>query len=216
VSFIKGLQLRLVQKLYGIPPAQIRGVTELDTENAQQTIPLVPEILRRSDNILGLISGGWFEGVMENVHSGADDEVCSLNPYIPGAAAGPGFPSPVPDGWDIWILGASLLAHSGAGSAVIILDINTGARGLGIDDQGAAVTATPLIILQRWTSIVADVGGLTGYGIDAQGKAWQPIGVRVPRGADMELRGTSDAAVSYRAAIIMGIFPEGMGQDVAG
>jgi len=214
VALITGAQLRLVQRLFGLAPASVVGATDLDTQNVSQVLPLGPEILRRSDNILGLQSGGWFEGVCENVHSGADNEVCSLTPYTPGAAAGPGFPDPVPPGWDIWLLGASVIRFSGAGGASAALVLNGNPRGLGIDDSGAAVAATPVPILAVWDSIIDAPSTLGGFMVTEAGDPWVKMNLRLPRGIIIEFHSTSDAAVSLRTAMIMGIFPEGMGQDV--
>jgi len=220
MGIIKGSQLSLIQKLYGIPGSQSLGITDVDLDTLTQTLPVVPEILRRSDNILGNSGGGWFNGVMENVHSGADIEVCSLVPYTPGAGAVRGFPNPVRPGWDIWLLGASLIRTSGTGGAIVILDINTpGGNGLGIDDSGDPVLDTPIFPVARWTTFVDDLGGGSapelGLGPAGSLHCYQPIGIRLPRPCDLELRGDSDAAVTYQCAMIMGIFPEAMGQDVA-
>lgn len=220
MATIKGLGLSLIQKLYSLPSAQILGVTDLDTDSVSQTLPIIPNILRRSDNIIGNNQGGWLQGVMENVHSGADDEVSTYRPYdgtaagsttLVGAAAG--FPAPIPSGWDLWILGCSLERTSGAGTVVGLLALNGNPLGWGIDDAGAAVTDTPLFNLARFTSIVADAAALA-YGIGADGQPWQPVNLRLPGQIALEFHTTSSAAVTVQLAILMGLFPEAMGQDV--
>jgi len=220
VATVKGIELSLIQKLYGLPSSQLAGVTQLDADNVSQTLPIVPEILRRSANIVGNNQGGIFQGVMEMVHSGADDEVGTYVPYAGTIAGGTtvvgaraGFPLPIPEGWDLWFLGCSLERFSGAGTVVALLSLNGSPGGWGIDDQGAAVPETPLFNIARFTSIVADA--IIGYGIGADGQPWQGVGrMRLARDQEYELRSTSSAAVSYRLAILMGLFPEAMGQDI--
>jgi len=220
MGLIKGLQLRLVQSLYGIPGSQSSGVTEVDLDNVQQVINVVPEVLRRSDNVIGNNQGGWFQGTMQNVHSGADAELSTYVPYKMTVAGGttvvgaaPGFPAPIPEGWDVWLIGCSLERTAGAGSVVALLSLNDNPLGWGIDDSGAAVTGSPLISLVRFTSIVNDVGGY-GYGIGADGMAFQRVGIRLPPKIDFEFRTNSTAAATVQLSIVMGLFPEGMGQDI--
>jgi len=217
---VSGVQLALIQKLYGLSANQLAGVTQMDADNVQQVVPIVPEILRRSLNIVGNNEGGLFQGVMENVHSAADSEVSTYRPYE-GVVAGsttivggaPGFPLPVPTGWDLWLLGMSLSRTSGAGTVVAMLALNGDQLGWGIDDAGAAVTSTPNFHVARFTSIVADAAG-EAYGIDAQGNPFVNINKRLPRSMTLQLHSTSDAAATIQASLLMGIFPESMGQDV--
>jgi len=213
MATVKGPQLSTIQRLYGLSPAQLLGVTDIDTDHVSQVLPIAPEILRRSNSILGSVAGGFFQATLENVHSAADDEVTVLRPYA-SAAAAITVPTPVPDGWDIWLLGGSVLRTAGAGGAAMVIALNGIPGGMGLDDGGTQVTDTPLQILGRWDSIIDDIQAFLGYGATEAGDPWINFNVRLPRGVVIEFHSTSDAAITIQAALQMGIFPEGMGQDV--
>jgi len=213
MTLIKNPVLLSLQSLIGIAPSPKPVV--LDDENVSLTLPLVPDISRRSRVLAG--TQGWFQGVLENVHSAADDENVGLQPYNLGIAAIPPFPAIVGPEFDIHIAGASMLRTSGTGALTIgSLSINVlpQNQGFGLDDAGAVVVATPSIFLARFDAIQATQAS-SDPGITEQGLYYQPINMRLPRGASLSFASTSAAAATYQMLVMFGLFPAGLGQDVA-
>jgi len=224
MGLIDGLQLSTAQRIMGQTQNQLTGVTHLDADHVQYTVPLAPELLRRS--LSASTSTGLFLGIMENVHSGADDEACTFDPYIPdvfgAGVAQNGYPSPVPAGFDFWVINATLLRTSGAGSVTAVLRQRSDlgfAVGWGIDDvQAPVVGSTSAPVMCHWTGFDAVAAGTEPVGLETgTGKAYAiPLMTRIRRGMLLVLSTTSSAAVEVQAIITCGLFPEGLGQDVIG
>jgi len=197
-------QLRLLQRLLdldGLP-----GFPSLTLETN--------ELIRRGLTEANV--GGWYLGVFQHVHAAADDQASSLNPYLPGVLAVAPYPAEIPSGWDLWCMGASGRRSAGAGGltgAVLELAAPSVAQGWGIDQLGAAVVAVPVITLAEWDSVSAlttNAAPLLGQ----QGVSWFPFRIRVPVGASLVMRSTSAAAATFQWTLVMGLFPEALGQDV--
>jgi len=209
-----GLLLRISQ-LIGGPP--VGGPTVLDDDSVSLTMPVLPEIARRS-----LIQGpltGWYTSVMENVHSAADGELSSINPYEPGAAAVAPYPESVPDDFDVWLLKAFAQRSSGSGALTMgYLDMNpvTHQQGWGIDDAGAPVIDEPPVVLARWDSVeaVVTVAGATEPAMTEAGDTMVDVNIRIARGALLRFSTESAAAAEFQCLLLMGLFPSGLGQDV--
>jgi len=215
MTIVKNPLLGSLQALIGIAPAGVPLV--LDEGNIALTLPIVPEIARRSQAIGNLT--GWFFTILENVHSGADNEVNSVDPYEAGAFANPPFPGSVPIGYDLWVQGCALTESSGTPAVVgAIFSMNSQIRyqGIGRDDVGAAVVANVPLPLVAWdgTFTAASYANGDPCTVVGTGRIWSDVSVRVPRGAVLRLHTTSGAAGEFRLVILMGIFPAGLGQDV--
>lgn len=212
MTIVKNPILKALQDIVGIAPEPAPLV--IDTGNASLTVPILPDLARYS---LSGPDGGFITGVMENVHSAADDERSQLDPYIAGAAALGSFPSPVPAGFDLWLLSASL-THSGGAAAVLVgalLAFNPGPeRGWGIDDAGAQVTATPRINMVFWDTLNTDTAGTNGVGLTEQGLPFTKIGVRLPRGGNLIFDSTTAGATELSVIVIMQLVPSALGQDI--
>jgi len=219
VPIIKNSVLKGLQALLGYAPSSTP--TNIDDSAISLTLPLVPEISRRSYN---LFQSGWFFALMENVHSGADGETSALDPYQ--ADAGPtldaslnGFPGAVPQGWDIWLLGVSGIRSSGAGGLTgATCEINPIAsqQGIGLDDVGTVVTGSPPIHVAFFDEINADVADTSSMMRNSTNlQTYVKVGLRIPRGAIIEFTSEAAAAAEFRMMLTMGIFPEALGQDVA-
>jgi len=124
----------------------------------------------------------------------------------------------VSDGFDIWILGCSLVRSSGAGgltSGRCGINPGTTVQGLGIDDAGAAVVATPIMGLARFDAVDESLSGVEADGITEAGLNYQPINLRFPRGSLLVFSSEAAAAAEFQLLCLMGLFPAGMGQDVS-
>jgi len=219
MSFITGDQLRLVTKLFELRGSSLSGVTDLDADNLSQTVPIIPEIVRRS--LTEANAGGWNEGLLVNEHTDAETLESTIDPYEPGAASVAPYPASVPLGWDVWLLGVSAVRVDSAGTgaySTAMLALNPGAnsQSWGIDDSGVAVAGGPRIMLARFDGgLDVNLVGVNPPLLTEAGETFVPLGVRVPRQASaIEWHSDSVATCTLRAHIILGLFPEGLGQDV--
>jgi len=206
------LILRL-QALLGGPV--VGGQTVVDSDNISLVLPVIPELARRS--VVAGPTEGWYTSIFENVHSGADGEISSIDPYAPGAAAVAPFPATVPRDQDVWLLKAYALRSSGAGgltAGYLMINPGPGLQGWGIDDVGAPVVDTPPVVLARWDSIEATVG-TEEPALTEGGDCMVDIGIRIGRGATLRFDTEAAAAAEFQCVMLMGLFPSALGQDVA-
>jgi len=210
VALITGDQLKAVAKIFGLRASQTSAFTDLDTEHVQQVLEISGIV--RSSSQIGPVSG-WFLGVLQNVHPGAGDLVSTMNPYEPGAAATQQFPRSVPQGWDIWCHGASMRRSAGAGTLTSgFLAINGDPQGWGRNNSGVTITDTPEQVVCHWNSIAPDV---PTPALTPSGDTYVPVRMRIPRNSDFEYRTVAaGASANFDLAIVLGLFPAGIGQDL--
>jgi len=215
MAIIKNAILSPIQRLIGMAPSP--SPTVLDDDSVSLTMPIVPHIARRS--LVGKPNGGWFEGVLENVHSGADDEQSSINPYAAGLDAVPPYPMAINDNFDIWLIAVMGRRSSGAGGltgAIMTIDPPTHSQGWGRDDVGAPVVGSPPMRVAFFDGVEETVAGITPSPmITEQGLLLQPINLRIPHDALLTFHSTSAAAAEFQAIFLVGLFPAGLGQDIA-
>jgi len=215
MGFIKNAILTPLQTLIGVAPAPQPVVVDLN--NISLTMPVFPHVARRA--LSSAATGGWFVAVMENVHSVADDEASFINPYLAGSAALAPYPAAVRPGFDIWLLGINGQRSSGAGGLTgAALSINTtpGQEAFAIDDAGAPVAASgPRVVLAQFDSISTLTAGIVPPMVTEQGLTYQPANIRIPRGGVFNFHSTSAAAAEFQMILTLGLFPAGLGQDVA-
>jgi len=197
--------------------AGVTGTTILDSGNLSQVLE-VTDIVRRSRT--PGITTGWFYGLIRHVHAAAGLLNSTIDPYAPdGASQVAPFPRIVPPGFDVWLLNASVLRNSGAGTldgAALFLDPSAAQQGWGIDDSGTAIVANDPYPLARWTSLDTSMAGIDPFGIAGDGGASVRINQRIARGT--VIRFVSDvaaAAANVQCMMTMGLFVEGLGQDIA-
>ena len=187
-------------------------VTELADGVVDQTLDIVP-IVRRSRT--AATSEGIFIGLLQNDHSGSGTLTTSVFPYSVSVGSIPPYPSPMPPQFDIWILSATLLRESGTSTVNCALQTITPARflGFGVDDGGAAVTATILQVHAFWNALQ---GLSTNFGTLQELGAQAKPGFRLPRDPATELRFVSSASAAgkFNCFVTLGIFPVALGQDV--
>lgn len=213
MSFVKNPILLPLQKLVGISPTPQPVV--LDDTNISLTMPLVPDITRRSR--ASGPTGGWFEGVLENVHSAADDERSSITPYTAGVDAVAPYPTSVGDEFDLWLIGVAGQQSVQAPRltiATLSMGIPTHAQGFGRDDAGAPLIVSPAIQVARFDSVVASSANNDAMVTEA-GNTYIPLNLRIPRGSRLTFDSTASAAATFQILMIIGLFPAGLGQDCA-
>lgn len=219
--------LTILNRILGIAgSATGSSQTDLDDGNLNQVLDVNP-IVRRS-RTQG--NTGWFYFLIENNHSGADDEVGTVDPYGIGTGGnGAVAPYPiapvdggkgVPPGFEVHLIGVGLNRNSASGvltGGLCSLIPPATQQGFGVDDAGAQHLAGINIILARWDSInTATAAFGEGVGVTAEGNTWIPINLRVPRGSLIRLMTTSAAAAIYTMYGVVGLFPISLGQDVSG
>jgi len=222
MALVTGGQLGVVRRILETGVDAARAITDIDLDNISQTLPVVPEIVRRSAPLAGI--DGWFTGVLENSHAAADDENSEIFPYAVGPLDRLGnYPADVPEGWDIWLVGLQGFRTAGTGSIVgsVTMDPPDFVQGWGRDDAGVATGLTAgRITLGIITAVVDTAGPLANDPVTwlegPPGGSFLPLGIRVPRGSDVNFVSTSDAAVTVVMMFIMGLFPMAMGHDVRG
>lgn len=191
--------------------------TQLEDESVTQVLS-VNDLIRRGRT--SAASTGWFRCIMENDHLAAGNLVSTIDPYAPGVTAVAPYPSPVPRGFDFWVLSAALRRNSGAGTldaAAFSFAPSASQLGWGIDDGGAAVTGVEDAPLALFTGLNTDVASMPGIGISGDGSAVVKVQLRVPPGiTSLSFRSTvAGAAATLRLYLICALFPEGLGQDIA-
>lgn len=186
-------------------------VTELTDGIVEQNLDVTP-IIRRGRTLAG--TEGLFMGTLRTVHAGADSATVSWDPYTmtPTTVRAP-YPSPVPDTFDIWLLSAWLTQIAGTGTVSATLSMILPATMVGPTTSGSAVPTTS--VLAFWDALVTEdveFGLLAGSGMPQAN-----IGMRLPRarpnGTEIEFATTSSAAATFECAVMMGLFPVGLGQD---
>ncbi|MEE8492524.1 MAG: hypothetical protein V3S25_00655 [Nitrospirales bacterium] len=212
MTIVKKPILQALQQLIGIAPSASPLV--MDDANVSLTLPIVPEVARRSNASQN--TGGLFQGVLENVHSGADDERSQIDPYLAGPDAFGAWPPLIPQGFDVWLLGICGEQTSGVAGltgATCKINIPNSSLGWGRDDAGAPVVATPRYTVALFDSVTSIVGNNNPVMITEQGNPWVTLNMRLNRGHDIVFDSTSGAAAEYRMLVFLGLFPSGMGQD---
>lgn len=187
---------------------------DFDERHAQQTIPLYPELRRRSKPLAGI--DNWFYAVQQHAHAGAGGLVTSVSVYNPPNPLN-GYPSAVPEGWDIFLLAVQGQQQAGDDADFTAASVNIfpGAfsQGMGDIDTGLPVEVAIAFTIGHSTVILEDVG-TNVMAWDDSGTMLYPR-IRLPRGANIGFASEALAATTLRAIFILGVFPMALGQDVA-
>jgi len=193
--------------------------TELLDGELVQTMEM-GAIARRGRTIAG--TEGLFRCVMRTVHTAAEVLTTSWQPYQPGATGtiAP-YPNPVPDGFDVWLLGCSVERVSGNASiSEAALRLTQVQQGFGIDDSAAAVVSTSVFTIAFWNSL--ELGIEPAYGvISSRGWPWKPVKIRIPRKGAIAspflvFGAESGGTLTVDCVMLIGIFPSALGQDGIG
>lgn len=205
--------LGLVNRALGLTGAGA-PLTEFLDGTVEQTLDIAA-LVRRGRTQAG--TTGIYYGTLLNNHAAANTQISGLSPYLTPVGALPPYPSPMPAGFDIWILAAAVQQISGSGTFTGALSINTSdaVQGWGIDEAGAAVTGLGRFPLVFWDSVVTQT---TEFGLTEAGQPLGWIGLRLLRtpanDSSINFSSTSSAAAVFRCQILLGVFPIGLGQDI--
>lgn len=213
--------LRAVLPSLGIgnPGTATRPAT-FDDENVQQVLD-VSGLIRRGRAPVGTVGIFAFQIQLEHAGGGVDNQAFQLNPYTlaqtGGGTTGGLWPNPVPDNMDVWVMsvGGRLTAGASADFDSAVFDMQLEPQ-LNAFVSNVAITAQAIPTVAAWDSIAAVVSGnrlaRVGTGeIDAR------IGIRVPRDAALRWRSRAGTtgAVNILFTTLVGLFPAGLGQDIA-
>lgn len=216
MSIIKNAILLPIQHLIGQAPAPSPAV--VDDDSVSLTLPIVPNIARRS--LASQPTGGWFTGLLENNHVSDDAIISTINVYNTGDDTVPPWPAPVPAEFDIWLLGCFGIHSSGSGGlSEALMGFNPAnfTQGWGRDQAGVLTVSSPRLHVARFDAIG---GGATGSSdpplITEQGATYVAVNMRIPRGTNLSFQtlSTGAAVVVFTAIFLLGLFPSAMGQDV--
>lgn len=180
--------------------------TDLDDAVLQQSLDCVPLI--RRGRALGS-SQGIFTASIENVHAGAGIITTAIDPY---ALTSPraGYPTPLPDGFDVWLLDAF-------GSAAIGLQ-DTDASRITVRYDATQTALGPVgTVTQPYRLFLGEIpisAAVAFLQLATGSVALGPL--RIPRGADILWSSAATGAGSMFGQLVLGVFPEALGQDGLG
>jgi len=196
--------------------------TEFEDGILQQVID-VAGMVRRGGTLAD--TQGIFTARIVNDHLGSDTIDAQVNPYegtdLAGALAfiDSTWPSPIPRGFDIWILNAWAItnaANLSAGTLGILYDVN--AMAWRTDDTTGIAQQHMLAI---WNNTMNSGGDLyLSNAIDGALPAFVTQPTRLRRSAEPRVRFRtvkSDAGAGAATLhLTLGLFPSGLGQDAIG
>jgi len=214
VSIVKNPILLPLQKLIGIAPRPKPVI--LDDDTVSLTLPMVPDITRRSRS--SLPTGGMFSAILRNDHAAGDDENSSIDPYNPGDSAVAPYPATVDPGFDVWLLGLCGQMSSGSSDLLtagfVELSVPAHMQGFGQEDDGSALALSPNYNIALFTGVDTTGPGNPPLLLAVSGQPWLTLNMRLARGQRIVWATTSSAAADFDLQLLIGLFPEGLGQDV--
>jgi len=161
-------------------------------------------------------STGWYYGVMECVHAGADNQVTTLDPYSIDSQTQAPWQNPVPKGFDIWLGVITSKKITGAGNQTIgtfELLPDASQRSFGEDNAGGVVITNETLVLALADALITTSNGTDFF--TYQGAPSVTVNQRIARGSQIRYRSTSDGAATLQTYFTIGLFPVGLGQDIA-
>ena len=199
--------LEALSKALGIS-GPMSPVTELADAVVDQVLDVGP-IVRRS-RTQGQ-TDGLYTCMMRNVHAAADSRTSSLLPFNPGTNALAPYPTPMPRGFDVWLLSAFVTQLSGSGtlSAALRVDYPGAAMGLSTVSLPSGTAQN----VAFWNTIVVESSTFgTKSGTTTP---MQKIGMRLIRSPTTAIvfASTSSALATFDCFLVVGVFPVGLGQD---
>jgi len=218
MALIKGSQLASVGKLFQLGQEANRSATDIDVENVTQVLG-INEIVRRS-NAAGAESTGLFIGLMENTHgAGATEEESTIDPYAATAAlVSSGYPAVVSGLFDIWILSITGRRAGGTGTnfndGQVNIDDPATQMGWTVDQAGVVVGGVSVRTIAKFTQLNEDLATSDPL-LGVNGEIVFVVNERLRRGSTLSWGTSASNAVVIRAQILLGVFPAGLGQDVA-
>lgn len=186
-----------------------------DDDNLQQVFDVGPAI--RRSRVAGSKSGIW-SAQIENAHVAAGQLITNFDPYNLAGSIDPqtalnGYPDPVPEGFDVWLLGAVLLSTTG--------QLDNARLTVGVPATGAAFGATGTVSLPYYfwnADVPIGATGALSFGGQAGNGSVLPShrAVRVPRGSSIVFTSVNGAGVGWASIFCdmhLGLFPLALEQD---
>lgn len=186
-------------------------ITELLDGQVDQTIGVNDHVRRgrtQTDT-----KGLWW-GTIEHVHGAANSLETAVTLGTITLTVPP-WPTPVPEAdFDIWLIGAGLTRPSGTGTidAALYLEPYT-SQAWGTDDSDVEVNNIAIIPLAHWDTLNTE---FYTFGLNAaSGRVFFPINLRCKGDWAIRFASTSSDVITFRMAVLLGLFPVGLGQDAA-
>ena len=225
---INSQALVLLDRMLGLSGPGGEQYTTLDDGNVQQVLE-ISEVARRSLTPAG--SSGFFSVQMRNTIGAAGIQRATLDPYNLGNTTTVtlntnAYPVPVPRGFDVWLIGATCWAgdRTETNFCQLELIVDNSSMAININTEGGSATQltndTIYMPMGRWDTFPNENTGPSPSshyaGFTENGTSYLDINVRVPRDSLLGfVSGTSANDNVNFCDIILGLFPEGLGQDVA-
>lgn len=165
-------------------------------------------------------SGGIFYAIIRHVHGAAGDLETGVAPYdleTPGAIGA--YADPMTRGFDVWLISACVRRVSGAGTLTVAqlgVSYFSGTQGWGVDDSGVAVVVADIQALATWETLISTPPRAYGLLSGGNGTMVYPK-LRLQRNPSTRIQFISTvaaAAATLDLQLVLGVFPEGLGQDV--
>ena len=189
----------------------VRGLNDnavFQDEQLQQVVDVGP-LIRRGMTLAG--SEGIYIGVFQNDHAAAGVLTSTVDPYAVAGTAG--WPNPIPDNLEVWVLQCSALLVT-AGDAGVFGDGQFDAQwpAARVAWGTPANRAMPLALYDAEVSLGSLGVSLAEIG---SGEITKRLGIRIPRGVTLRwtTESTGVGTPEYRLLALVGLFPIGMGQD---
>ena len=222
--------LALMDRILGLSGSSAgEQYTTLDDGNVQQVID-ISAIARRSLTPAGSL--GLYSIRLRNFHSSSALKID--NPCDPYNFANEltisydtnAWPVPVPRGFDVWLIGASAWSDSTSKLAMMQLNLTLPSGSMAINqtstDNSLAQVGNDIAVQQlvRWSTVLGyDVGKVVSdmfTWLDAAGNSYQSFNTRLVQGTTLNFISiASSTTVKATCELLVGIFPEGLGQDIA-
>lgn len=205
--------LGVVTKALGLSGAG-SPITEFADGVVDQTLD-VGQIVRRGRTQEP--NQGIYTATLTNIHAGGGTLTSDAFPFamLGGVGVIAPYPDPLPAGFDLWLLTASMRQASGGGTVTGAVFINyaIAQQGWGLNDAGAAVVGLSSIVACYWNALVA-AGTTFGVQGNAGMTTWK-LGMRLPRNIGTQLLYSTVAseAATFICDLVLGVFPVALGQD---
>jgi len=190
--------------------------TQLDDE----TVVQVYDVIGAARRGRAPVGDGLFYLIIATIHVADAALTTDIDPYDAGIFAQNGYPAPVPDGFDLWLVSASLISSADIfQDCALALNVPATTNGIFVvNTDGVLTTATGAAThgLCLWSAESAPVDGIV-FGVTGTGQINVPIGVRIRRGTLVRFISEVTAAAAHQndLRLLFGIMPSTLGQDVA-
>jgi hypothetical protein len=204
--------LRLVSRALGIgnPVTAVEQVS-FDDSVLQQVLEVGP-LVRRGGTLER--TAGLYMADFDNVHAAPGAVASSVDPYAP-SSPGAGYPSPVPTGLEVWLLGAQVAAVAGVHSTTQHSRVSLLVPGV----QRAFGDAAPTNYTLEYSLHLGELPILAGTVVYINALGYTGTArraVRVTRGSTINMSSVAANAGTITFQLGIGLFPVALGEDAFG